>query len=328
MTDALVWLILVFPVVSFGAWGFLAWRNRRALAKTRRAIDQWRASQPPIIEPSAEQIAAFVRQLPQLALPALALTADDAAPVSAGGTRVGGPVWLADGIDWPTGKGGRALEFVAQLDFAAMPALPDYPQTGLLQLFVGRDDLHGVDFDAPDTGDIRLLWHPDGAQGGRLVPPPRLPAYGSAEDDGYSSTPFIDARVRETGTVLRGQMAKMHPQSSSRPVEALCAALSIDIRASAVAPLLDTLDDSLPEPGHFVGGHPMFVQDDYRLDVVYPPRDVPTPSPWRDYDRLLFQLSSSTGLQWGDVGEGNVMVRRADLLARDFSRAIFWWDCS
>lgn len=320
--------IAVTAIFFGGRW---LWERRKDavyVAQARAAQEAWQMSQPRIIEPSTEQVAELARRLPGLALPALVFEPDAAAAVVAGGSRIGGPVWLADGEQWPQGKEERLLEFVAQLDFATMPSLPDYPDAGLLQLFVARDDLHGADFDAPDKSDVRLVWHPDGALGGRTVPPPRLPKYADPDDDGYSFTPFVDDRVRDDGVVLCGRAMSLAPQSYSRPVERLCAKLGIDARARAVEPLLDANDEDRPRDCHHVGGHPTFVQNDYRMDIAYPPEERGKPSPWRDHDRVLFQLTSRDGLQWGDVGEANVMVRRADLLARDFSRAIFWWDCS
>lgn len=328
MVDIITYAIFAFPLLAFAAWGLLWWRNRSRTAAARRAAEAWRASQPPIVEPTAERLAELERRLPGMALPALILEADQGKPVSAGGTRIGGPVWLADGAAWPTGKEGRPLEFVAQLDFGTMPPLPDYPEAGLLQLFVGRDDLHGADFDAPGEGDFALFWYPGGAVGGRLVPPPHLPRYGDPDDDGYSSSPFVDDAVRRDGVALRARTETMMPRPYDRPVEALCAELGIDDRAAAVEPLLLALEEAGPFDCHFVGGYPLFVQQDYRLDVAYPPEKAGQPSPWREHDRLLFQLTSRNGLQWGDVGEANVLIRRADLVARDFGKAAFHWDCS
>lgn len=328
MVDFVAYAIFTFPLLAFAAWGLLWWRNRREATVARQATDAWRTSQPPIVEPTAEQLAELQGRLPTLALQALILEADDSAPVTPCGARIGGPVWLADGAEWPTGKEGRPLEFVAQLDFAAMPPLLDYPEAGLLQLFVGRDDCHGADFDAPDQSDFLLRWHPQGPVGGRLVPPPHLPRYGDPDDDGYCCSPFIDSGIRASGVALRAMADSMKPRPYDRPIEALCAELGIDDRAEAVEALRLGLEEAGPFDCHFVGGHPLFVQHDCRLDLAYPPEKAGQPSPWRDHDRVLFQLTSRNGLQWGDVGEAQVLIRRADLLARDFSRAIFSWDCS
>lgn len=315
-------------IAGLGLAALLRWLfDRIQVRRARAAVAAWQATQPPIIAPTPEQLAELQRRVPTLALPALILTADESAPVTAGGTRIGGPVWLPDGSEWPTGKGGRALEFVAQLDFAAMPPLPDYPEAGVLQLFVGRDDLHGADFDAPDQGDFQLMWHPEGAVGGQTLPPPILPRYGEDADGDYSVPGVGDDRVRSSGIVLRATTRSMMPLPHTYPFDALLAELAIDARHNDVDALLEQYWDSEQSSCHFVGGHPQFVQFDYRGDGFFPPHDD-APSPYRNYDRVLFQLTSSDGLQWGDVGEANVLIRRDDLIARRFDGAIWYWDCS
>lgn len=327
--NALLFAIVMTALFFGGKWLLAWWWTLARRSTGGDAVDAWVAvTQPEIAEPTAEEVDELERRLPDLALPALILAADQSVPIGAGGTRIGGPVWLADGAEWPTGKEGRVLEFVAQLDFAAMPVLPDYPEAGLLQLFVGRDDCHGADFDAQNQSDFLLLWHPQGPVGGRLVPPPHLPRYGDPDDDGYCCSPFIDSGIRASGVALRATPASMMPRPYDRPVEALCAELGIDDRAEALEPLRLGLDQAAAYDRHHVGGHPLFVQHDPRLDLAHPPEKRGQPSPWRDHDRVLFQLTSRNGLQWGDVGEAQVLIRRADLLARDFSRAIFHWDCS
>lgn len=294
--------------------------------EAQQAYAQWLADQPPVVEPTPAQMEQLAAALPGLALPALLLTADPAATVQAGGTRIGGPVWLPDGAPWPIGKDGRPLEFVAQLDFAAMPALPDYPAAGVLQLFVGRDDLHGADFDAPLEGNVQLLWHPDGPVGGRLVPPPNLPRYGDPDDDGYCNSPFV-GKEREQGVPLRATPQAMTPDPLTYAWEGLLANLGIDNRAEAVDALAEDLWSANLGGAHRVGGHPVFTQTDFRCDG-WTSNTEETASPYRDFDRVLFQLTSDNGLQWGDVGEANLMIRRDDLLARRFDRVIWWWDCT
>lgn len=68
---------------------------------------------------------------------------------------------------------------------------------------------------------------------------------------------------------------------------------------------------------HHVGGHPVFTQSDFRKSGHYD-----------DFDRTLLQLTSDGNLCWGDVGEAAFLIRRNDLLARDFSQVIFYWDCT
>lgn len=66
-----------------------------------------------------------------------------------------------------------------------------------------------------------------------------------------------------------------------------------------------------------VGGHPEFTQSDWR-----------EADPYRDVDRVLLNLwSDMDGVMWGDSGQGQFLIRREDLLKRDFSKAFYQWDC-
>jgi uncharacterized protein YwqG len=47
----------------------------------------------------------------------------------------------------------------------------------------------------------------------------------------------------------------------------------------------------------------------------------------QDYDRVLLQMGSDDAFMWGDVGEAAFLIRRADLLARNFTSVLFTWDC-
>jgi uncharacterized protein YwqG len=305
------------------------WLSQHRLNLAKRedsAVHSATAQSPLITEPSLEQLDQLRVALRNLALPTLILSAAPDDPVVAGGTRIGGPVWLPDGAEWPTGRDGRPLEFIAQLTFAAMPPLPDYPEAGLLQLFIGRDDDFGVNSDQPEQGNFRLIWHCDGLRGGRMVQPPSLPKYGSPEDDGYSATPFVNDSVRQHGIGLCARREHRLPMGLTWPAERLLRDLGIDGRAESVDAIIEEILVE-PDNAHYVGGHPAFTQNDYRL-TGYDFTDAnPQPSRHHDVDRVLFQLTSDNGLQWGDMGEANVMVRREDLLARRFDRAIWWWDC-
>lgn len=285
------------------------WRNR---SRRGAGASAWRAEfeadnpdGPPF---TREEIEEFRALRASLVLPAVELTPAPERPVAAGGTRIGGPVWLADGEAWPLDREGVPLEFVAQVDFAELPPLPDFPTAGLLQFFVGSNDLFGAEFDDPMSGDARVLWRPDGPRGGGLHPPP-------PDDDGRTS-PFSRNGVRTAGVSLTGQATEHQPDASHwRIVQRLDGHLR--------RPGIDEVDrvleaeDENPPLRHHVGGHPVFTQFDFR-----------EPGRYDDVDRTLLRLTSDASLLWGDCGEAVFMIRRADLLARDFSSVLFYWDCT
>jgi uncharacterized protein YwqG/predicted nucleic acid-binding protein len=260
---------------------------------------------PPFTE---QELDAFKAWHATLALPAVELVPAPGLPVAAGGTRIGGPVWLPDGEAWPADARGVPLEFVAQVDFAELPPLPDFPATGLLQFFVGRDDVFGADFDEPARGTARVLWRPDALAGGRLHPHPT-----SGDDD---LSPYERESARDAGVPLTGRTATHLPGRANWRIDQ-------HLEGQLRRPGIDRIDDLLYAEGnetalvHHVGGHPVYTQDDFRR-----------PGRYDDYDRTLLRLTSEGNLIWGDCGEAVFLVRRDDLLRRDFSSVVFWWDCT
>ncbi|KTE37619.1 hypothetical protein ATE62_12995 [Sphingopyxis sp. HIX] len=299
--------IVVALVLAGPVRRWLAERKRQRAWQTETA--EWKAGYdarnppgPPLTE---AEIAAIKDWFPAHALPAAELRPDPAAPVRPDGCRLGGPVWLAEGQEWPVDGDGRPFDFVAQVDFEHLPALDGFPATGVLQFFTQREDIMGVDFDHPDRSVIRLIWHPNGLPAGGLVPPP-------PQDE--PTGPLTDA-TRDTGITLVASPAMHQPSFNDFRVEGL-------IDGLGNRPNFKVIDDWLYDPAHeepmvhHVGGHPAFTQFDFRR-----PRHLD------DYDRTLLRLTSDDHIFWGDVGEAVFLIRAADLAARDFSRVAFSWDC-
>jgi hypothetical protein len=78
--------------------------------------------------------------------------------------------------------------------------------------------------------------------------------------------------------------------------------------------LVDDADDQ-PAPESYIGGNPRMIHGDPRSEEG-----------WRDLDRVLLRIGSDDNIHWGDVGVACFLIRRADLLARDFTRVRFTWD--
>ncbi len=285
------------------------WRDSRRRSAVRDEWNDWIAANPPGPPATEEQEAALATRVEALRLPSVQLKAMAAAPARASGSRIGGPAWLPDGGAWPLGRDGRPMEFLAQLDFAELPPLADFPEAGLLQFFIARDDRFGADYDDPARSDVRLVWRAEPPVGGRLHGQGPL-------DPLVDSSPFEGESVRTEGRPLLGTVSSRMPSQDSVEVRELLAEMGI-ADAANVDDLVDPLLDVDEPPNLFVGGHPRFVQWDFREPGF---RD--------DYDRVLLQLDSRSGLIWGDCGWAVFLIRRADLLARDFSRVAFSWESS
>jgi uncharacterized protein YwqG len=284
-------------------------RTRESKARQVEWRAQFEAENPigdPIGEDEGDAIFSAYRALTRQALvlePDPNPVTDDADPPA----QLGGTAWLADDEEWPIDAAGQRLEFVAQLDFARLPHLPGFPERGVARFFVGRDDLWGTNFDAPDQSGVRVLWH-DGplAAGRREAPTPASDDYGS---------PFQSAPVRAHGLALRPEPVDDPPDYYSWQAQALT-------HGMARRPGIEAVEDRIGEASearrlaHKIGGHPTFTQFDFRKSGTFEELDV-----------VLLGLTSDDAIMWGDVGEAVFLIRPDDLAAHDFSRVAFYWDC-
>jgi uncharacterized protein YwqG len=94
--------------------------------------------------------------------------------------------------------------------------------------------------------------------------------------------------------------------------------------SGVTVPVPNGIDRNMKRAGPWVpvapielGGHPVNTQCDFRA-----------PGRYDDYDRTLLRLTSDRNIMWGDRGEAVFMIRRRDLLMRDFSAVIFHRDCT
>lgn len=311
---ALIALPLLFarPILRWmRAWLYRA-SNRKQLAAWQAEFEAANPPGPPLTDTEVE---GWIRWYRALALPAVELE-PVVARIRAGGTRIGGPVWLAQGSDWPADASGTPLEFVAQVDFGELPPIAGYPHSGLLQFFVGRDDLLGADFDAPERGSARLIWHEQAPEDAApLTTPPPLFVDQAGPNDASESSPFHSERVRSHGQALVGRAA-VHdaPASDWRVVDRF----EGNLRRPGIDRVQALVEAAATPALYHVGGHPAFTQDDFRSAERY-----------GEHDRVLLRLTSGPeGLCWGDMGEAVFLIARADLDARRFDRALFYWDCS
>jgi uncharacterized protein YwqG len=282
------------------AWNDVVAEAKADIAAQRAARD----APPPMTDEEADALVDWYRAEVR---PAFLLRPDPGSDALQAAARIGGPAWLAGGESWPLDAEGKRLEFVAQYDLSRLPPLTGFPRQGVARFFVGRSDIFGVDFDAPDRSDIKILWHNGPQVGGRLEPPQEL--------NPYDMSPFQSISIRADGIALRAEPALDRPDYYSWQLQE-----QIDRFAGRAG--LDAVEDELMqiaeerEYAHRIGGHPSFTQYDFRKR-----------GEMDDLDILLLGLSSDDAIMWGDVGEAGFYIRRGDFDARDFSRVAFNWDC-
>jgi uncharacterized protein YwqG len=281
--------------------------DRRARQEARDRAEAWRAEQmnrPALAGEEAEQFKGWYLNQQR---PAALLSLGQEIEPGPHGCHVGGRVWIPQGEAWPTTSDGAPLQFLAQLDFADLPPLADFPRSGVVQFFTGADDLYGANFDDLFVGAFRVIWRPAPDAAGALMESPQ------AEED-YSP---LSRKLRQASRRLVPKPATMLPSAYSADVGAYAPAVLDRPGSDAIVNWMDGHENANREV-HHVGGYPGTTQDDFRRETRY-----------ASLDRVLLQLWSETdgSIMWGDMGQGSFTISQADLRAQRFDRVAFHWDC-
>lgn len=265
----------------------------------------------PHVDPELQAIVdAACAEMARQSRPVCFLAYDEDRPVGADAhSSIAGSPSLPPDMEWPCDAAGRPMSFLAQLNYADLPPMTDFPAAGLLSVFVADDNDFGCAFPSLNQTGFRCLYFPSPETLERRAPPDMV--------EGYS--PFSGTAV-ETGLRLTGTRGEMPPDSLSFQ------GLSItegwherDMPPGLWRQYLDSLEIAPAHDLHF-DGHPSFTQDDFRYTEEE-----------QAYDRVLLRLGFVRGPElrvcWGDAGEAVFMIRREDLVNRRFERAVFNWDC-
>lgn len=242
--------------------------------------------------------------------------------------KVGGIPFIPQGGKYPVStETGNMLYLLAQINFEQIPHLPDFPTKGILQFFIGSDDLYGCDWQKrQEQKSWRIIYHEDISSPMDVSEIVKLIVNQKKEDEIY--LPFEKP----------GEEYAMEFEVVDKPISIddykfeeiflkECRNLYLkefgEIEDFYQLPdvIRDILYDEIGGLGSKIGGYPGFTQND--------PREYDEEI--ADY-QLLFQLDSEGDdkewyLLWGDCGIANFFIHPDDLKKKDFSRVVYHWDC-
>jgi uncharacterized protein YwqG len=258
------------------------------------------------IKPVSEEA---LSQIHLLARPAANLLVIDEHPSLTESKLGGTPPW-PEGVDIPRDPSGKPLVFLAQIDCKHL-SLPDFPRNGILQFFIGSDDVYGCAFpsvsEPSDTGtDFRVIFHEDPS-----ILRHRLNYYEEYDLSDFQH-PFRSENWTTSSYTFLPRSAWMSPHPSSRSGDDLVVKLEDQFEVDDGFALLGN-----DYPQAHVGGYPIYTQ----ADIAYEPA-------YAEFDTVLLSLGSPDDLvAFGDAGRVNFLIRKPDLLRGDFSRVAYTWDC-
>jgi uncharacterized protein YwqG len=249
---------------------------------------------PPILEPLRKRIEDSAVEYVKITT-----TPDD--QLSPYASKFFGQPYLPLDTEYPLDTARRPMIMVAQLNFAEIPPLPDFPTEGILQFYIADNDLFGLSFKEEEKFEqknFRLLWFPQ----------PTLPV-----EKLNTNLPKITIFNRE---LQNTKQCKLTFSKEKMPVT-----LEFTQHFN-IGKLSDDMRNAWPQWfQHQIGGYPSFTQEDPRKNRA-DKNDVP--------DVLLLQINAddNTGFSWGDMGIANWFISRDNLLKQNFSNVLYNWDCS
>ena len=238
-------------------------------------------------------------------------------------SKVGGLPYWDPAKTYPTDSNGKKMFLLAQINFDQDKAESPLPQSGMLQFFIGGEEMYGLDLDHPtEQKDWRIVYHEkvDASVTAETVEAMGIPS-NNGDDEEVDSPVFRSCVFR-----LVKKETWLTPDHWER-FDELTLEVAKDLFGETDAESANEVfgEDqyALLEEEYFYSensqllGHPFFTQEDVREEGSR-------------YNTLLFQLDSETVddvVMWGDSGVGNFFINAEDLKRLDFSNVLYNWDC-
>jgi uncharacterized protein YwqG len=264
--------------------------------------------------PAPEGWSDFYAVIEGKGLPSVHIDVLDHACSSVEQSKFGGKPYWPVSRPFPVDPQGNPLIFIAQINCADMyEELEHYPKKGLLQFFIGNNDVYGAEF---FTNKSDLETHLAGPKHYAVVYHKEI-----AESVDIFDEKVVDAH-RNGSKPHSGESA-----ISLKPIMNIPS--PTDYRYSDVVSEYGAISEEIEQyahdhlvehPAHKLGGYGFFTQADPRGQFAA-----------ADNWRLLFQMDSQKAqnidIIWGDLGVANFLILEEDLKALNFDNVWFNWDC-
>ena len=243
-------------------------------------------------------------------------------------SKFGGIPYLPKDFEVPcdSSSNHEQLALLAQINCTDLPENNIYPEVGIVQFWIGRDDLMGLEddykvvyFENIDNTitkeEVLTKYKPlDPNNYDQYTPfDPTNAEFGLTFEKGISTITVTDYRFED---IVINAIHELYPDEE---VSKLYSDLGEDVH--------EYLYTSVKELNHAIGGYPNFTQYDPRGYNSEEGKQSP-------YDIMLLQVESEwkkdddVEIIWGDCGVGNFFISEENLKNRNFEDVLYNWDCS
>lgn len=226
--------------------------------------------------------------------------------------KIGGIPYFPKDMEYPTFNN-KPLVLLAQINFNTFKSIPNFPDKGIMQIYIADEDCYGMDWDDNTSNtSFRVIYHEDIIEDpDKLIDSLPYEVSGDLPFKGEyllipneSSVMYATPYLEDFGTVF---------------VEAYNSIMDEPIKD--IYDLGDSICDSFYNRNEkayaWIGGYPIFTQYDPRTDG--------------GHQTLLFESDSfwnkEINIMWGDSGTGTFFISPEDLINKDFSKVLYSWDC-
>jgi uncharacterized protein YwqG len=236
-------------------------------------------------------------------------------------TKLGGVPYLPTGFEYPVGSRSK-LALLAQFNLDELPKLPDWPQTGMLQFYIGIEPDYGL-----EDGAL-VVHHPTIEPDASKLSAPPADLYDDPDFDWEYDLPFKPGFQQALDATPAYTWYSPGDYRFDDEFDRVFKAVNPGAKPRWSQKIQGHIWETFEVGGSRLGGYPAFDQED--------PRAYGANAEMRVYDTMLFCCQSifpetygdyDHMLNWGDAGIGNFFIPAEKLRAGDFSDTLFLWDC-
>ena len=208
-----------------------------------------------------------------------------------------GKPYLPVGFEYPKDAKGAPMILLAQINFAEIPPLEDYPTAGILQFFVSPTEWYNMD-------DYKVCFH------------------ATVEAEAQTDFSFLTEELYAESPVFREHKLAFEKITEYGGTEDFRFQMDFngkdyyEFQEGLTKAQEARIEELLSGTGHKIGGYAYFTQSDPRGYGKHEREDL-----------LLLQIDTDEDIMFGDSGVGNFFISLEDLRKKDFDKAWFHWDC-
>lgn len=219
-------------------------------------------------------------------------------PLSLTQSKFSGLPFLPLGNEYPKDNDGKYMPLIAQINFSEIPTLPQFPDSGILQLFFSQDNWYDDEY--------IIVYHDH-----QTINQTATTDFSYLKENMYEESPvFAIHQLSFKKQIENGNAEDFRCNFEFNGLD------YYDFQTSLTEEQQTQMDLYFQGGGHKIGGYSYFTQGDFRDGNE------------DDHNQIqLLQIDIDDHICFGDSGIGHIFIDKEDLLHQRFDKAYFYWDC-